>query len=78
MSPKWFGSGKSNASPKAMTIQELEKLLTKRQSGNKDAIYLKVDGNDMVIMSRENYDRIIKAVNAIERLSLSLTGGNNA
>ena len=40
--------------------------------------YLKVDGQDMVIMSRENYDRIIKAVNAIERLSLSLTGGNNA
>ena len=41
MSPKWFGSGKSNASPKAMTIQELEKLLTKRQSGNKDAILSK-------------------------------------
>ena len=51
-----------------MTIQQVEELLTKRKAEWSGAVVLTIGGDDYCLLSREDYDRIMTTVEAVEAM----------
>ena len=60
--------GQKEEDPAPMTIQQFERLLTKRKVRDGDAISLIVDGIHYAMIKRDDLDRLLKLADAFEHL----------